>query len=163
MQSGRYVKLGEDFSYHTPTPILRNPKAKEIYDNHMKLVSENYKAICEALEEDGLKGESVYECARGVSPMSYHVKLVMSFNLEALINLMHKRLCTCAQEEIRKVAREMKKQVIELVPELEEHLVAVCQSQLYCPESPKRTCGLYPQKSELKEVLKMYTNEKKNI
>ena len=155
MQSGRYVKLGEDFSYHTPAPILKNEKAKKIYDEHMKLVSKNYQAICEALEEDGLKGEQVYECARGISPLNFHTKLVMSFTVEALQNFMNKRLCVCAQEEIRKVALAMKKEVIKYIPELESELVSVCVSKMYCPESPKRSCQAYPQKEELQNALKL--------
>lgn len=159
MRSGRYVNIA-DFDYHTPSLIKRNAKAKKIYDDHMKATREAYKGICEALEEDGYKGEKVNECARGVAPMAHHTKMVMGFNLEALTNFMHKRLCVCSQEEIQKVARQLKKAVVEVLPELEDELVAVCEAYLYCPESAKRSCGRYPQKSELALALEMYRKSK---
>ena len=153
MQSGRYVNLA-DFTYHTPTPILKNEKAKAIYDGIMETIEKGYVDICAALEEDGLKGESVYECARGIAPMNHHTKLVMAYTPEALINFLNKRLCVCSQEEIRKVAREIKKIVGEAIPELKPYLVPICQAQLWCPESPKRTCGAFKQRDELISLLK---------
>lgn len=152
MQSGRYVNLA-NFTYHTPTPIKNNIKAKGIYENLMNTIEKAYVEICEALEEDGLRGEKVYECARGIAPMNHHTKLVMGFTVEALTNFLNKRLCVCSQEEIQQVARMVKKIVGNELPELKPLLVPICQAQLWCPESPKRTCGAFMQKSEVEKIL----------
>ena len=155
MQSGRYVDLKE-FEYHIPSKISRNEKALEIYKKHMEQTKENYKAICEILEEDGLKGEQVFECARGIAPMNHCTKLTMSFTIEALMNFMNKRLCVCSQEEVQKVARLMKKEIIEVLPELESKLVAACDALGYCPESKRRSCGKYPQKEVVVALMNEY-------
>ena len=69
---------------------------------------------------------------------------------------MHKRLCKRAQDLIRKVAIEMKKQVKEILPEFATQLVPHCQHLLWCPESKKMTCGAYPNKEDLLRGLKEY-------
>lgn len=159
MQSGRYVSL-ENFEYHTPTLILKNDIAKEIYDKHMEETRKNYKLIVQELEKCGYTGEKVFECARGIAPMNHHSKMTMGFTIEALINFMNKRLCVCSQEEIRKVAALMKKQVIDIIPELDEYLVAACDENLYCKEKPSRSCGKYPQKDVIKDIIKNYKGNK---
>ena len=159
MQSGRYVDL-KDFEYHVPSKILKNEKALEIYKKHMEQTKENYKEICSILEADGFKGESVYECARGIAPMNHCVKLTMSFTVEALINFMNKRLCVCSQEEIQKVAKLMKAETLKLLPELNGKLVPACEASGYCPESAKRTCGRYPQKEVTIALMNEYKKNK---
>lgn len=155
MQSGRYVDLKE-FEYHIPTKILNNEKALSIYKRHMEQTKKNYIEICKILELDGHKGEQIYECARGIAPMNHHTKLVMSFTVEALINFMNKRLCVCSQEEIQKVARMMKKEINDILPKLGENLVPACEASGWCPESQKRTCGRYPQKDVVMQLVKEF-------
>ena len=46
----------------------------------------------------------------------------------------------------------MKKATIEILPELESRLVPNCQAYLWCPEG-KKSCGAYPTKKELKELI----------
>ena len=50
----------------------------------------------------------------------------------------------------------MKKETLEVLPELENYLVAACDAYQYCPESAKRTCGKYPQKDVLMKMVKEY-------
>ena len=152
IQSQRYTDMS-NFDYYI-SPKLKG-EALELYIDTMAVLSERYIKIVELLNNDGIMGESANEIARGIIPMNANGELVIGFTLEALINLCHKRLCVCSQDHIRKLVGIMRKQVVELIPELEEHLVAICQSQLWCPESPKRTCGAFPQKSELKDALKL--------
>lgn len=161
MQSGRYVDL-KDFEYHVPNKILKNEKALKIYKKHMEQTKKNYKEICSILEADGFKGESVYECARGIAPMNHCTKLTMSFTIEALINFMNKRLCVCSQEEIQKIAKLMKTETLKLLPELKDHLVPSCAFNGWCPESPRRSCGAYPQKEVVLELVKKYKNDLTN-
>ena len=163
VMSGRYVDFS-DFDYYTPPVILKNKKAKEIYDKHMEYARNSYKEIVKLLNEDGITGERAFEAARGVAPMNHKSALVISFTIEALINLMHKRLCVCAQHEIRMLAFEMRKEVTKILPELKPHLVAICEHTKYCPESLKRSCNRYPQKEVLDAlVLEYKKNNKKKV
>lgn len=155
VMSGRYVDFS-NFDYYTPKILKKYPDALSIYEKHMKQTQENYKKIVEILNNDGIKGEKAFEVARGVAPMNHCSSVMISFTVEALINFMHKRLCVCAQEEIMKLAIEMKKQVVEILPELKPYLVSVCDANGWCPESPKRTCNKYPQKEVVLELVKKY-------
>ena len=64
---------------------------------------------------------------------------------------MHKRLCSRAEDIIRQLAVEMKKEVIKILPNLESRLVPECQYLLWCPEN--KSCGAYPSRMQLKEIL----------
>lgn len=157
VESGRYVNF-EDFTYYIP-PILekeQNALAHKLYTEHMIKTKIVYKEIISILNKNGTHGEKAYEAARGIMPMNYDTGLVIGFTVEALINLMNKRLCVCSQDHIRKLAVEMRKQVIELIPELEPHLVAACEANGWCPESKKRTCGKYPQKEVAIALIEEY-------
>lgn len=160
MESSRYVDFS-DFTYYTSPLIESKPHIKKIYDEHMEITKKNYSEIVRLLKEDGITGERAYQEARGISPMNYNTKCVIGFTVEAMINLCHKRLCVCSQEHIRKMTKIMRDLLAEIIPELDEHLVAICESALYCPESPKRTCGAYPQKDELKLALEHLRKNKK--
>lgn len=151
VQSFRYVNM-DNFEYHTPAIIEKNKDAKEIYDHCMNQIQMSYGEIIRLLNEQGLKGEKANQSARGILPMATNTKLVIGFTLEALINLANKRLCVRAEKNIRDVVKEMVKEAVQLVPELEDHLVSQCVDKLYCPEG-KHCCGLYPSKQELKNLL----------
>ena len=145
VMSGRYVDFS-DFTYFTPELIETDDILKDLYHTHMAETKLTYKAIVQRLNELGVTGEKAFEIARGVSPMNHHSSLTIGFTIEALINFMHKRLCTCAQDEIQMLAKEMKKAIGEVLPELSRLLVPICVDKGYCPESAKRSCNLYPQK-----------------
>lgn len=159
VESGRYVNFS-DFGYYIPPVLYKNSAALNVYMKHMEATQKNYNEIVSLLGEENITGEKAYEAARGIMPMNYNTGLVIGFTVEALINLMHKRLCVCAQDHIMKLAIEMKKQIIEILPELKPYLVAVCDAYGYCPESKKRTCGKYPQKDVLNTLILEYKKNK---
>lgn len=161
VESGRYVNFS-DFDYYTPSIIEKDEILSKLYHKHMQNTKTVYSDIVDRLAELGYKGEKAYEVARGVSPMNYETGLVIGFTIEALINFMHKRLCVCSQDHIRKLAKLMKQEVVEILPELETYLVAICDANGWCPESPKRTCNKYPQKEVVLELVKNYKKENKN-
>ena len=66
---------------------------------------------------------------------------------------MHKRLCVRADEPIRKVASLMKQEVLKIEPRYEELLVPQCVAMMYCPE--KHSCGAYPNKKEVEELIRL--------
>lgn len=159
VESGRYVNFS-DFDYYTPDIINKDEQLKKLYHEHMENTKRVYKAIVERLNELGYHGEKAYEVARGVICMNYNTGLVIGFTVEALINLMHKRLCVCSQDHIIKLAVLMKKATLELLPELKDKLVPACEALGYCPESAKRTCGRYPQKEVAIALMNEYRKNK---
>lgn len=158
VQSFRYVNKS-GFDYYTSDVINNVPEAKTLYDETMDIISKNYAEIISILESNGITGEVANQSTRGILPMNTNSEFVMGFTLEALVNFMNKRLCTRAEEHIRKVANLIKKEVLDVVPELKEYLVPQCDRLMYCPEGlhgktcPRRVSGKAISKKELEELL----------
>lgn len=150
VQSFRYVNK-DNFTYEIPREIKDNEKLLEKYISHMNNAMKLYSDIQEYVEEKTNNKERANEQARYLLPMSTHSSFVIGFDIEALIHFMHKRLCTRAEDITRQVAIEMKKEVLKVLPELEDKLVPHCQYLLWCPED--KCCGVYLGKNELKKKL----------
>ena len=153
MQSFRYVDKN-GFTYTTPDIVKKYTEALRLYEQTMIVIDENRNKIKEILLENGVDEKVAVENANFVLPRATNLTLTIGFTPEALIHFMHKRLCVRAQDEIRKVAIEMKKQVKDILPEFAKQLVPHCQHLLWCPEGKRMTCGAYPRKDELIEILK---------
>lgn len=80
--------------------------------------------------------------------MATHSAFVMGFTIEALIHLANVRLCVRAEDNIRKLTKQMCEEVLKILPELKEDLVPQCQRYLWCPEG-KHGCKAYPTREEL--------------
>ena len=89
------------------------------------------------------------EDARMVLPNACTTNLTVTMNLRALMHFCEERMCTCAQGEIRQMARSMAKLITDKIPELKEYLREKCYRLSYCNESSKRSCGRKPLKSEV--------------
>ena len=83
--------------------------------------------------------------------MSTHSAFVFCLDIEALIHLMHKRLCVRTEDVFRQLAIMIKKEVLEVLPELSDVLVPQCQYLMWCPES--HGCGIHPSKKNLMALL----------
>ena len=145
-RSMRYV----DFSnakIKIPHTIEKNEKAKEIFENAVETCVNAYKEIQVELEKDSLKGELSNQDCRYILPLGTETCVTYGFTIEALIHFMHKRLCKRSQWEIRELAEAMKKEVLEVLPELEEYLVPECEYLLWCPE--QHGCGKKLNKKDL--------------
>ena len=107
--------------------------------------------------------ERANEQARYVLPMATKGSFVIGFTVEALIHFMNMRLCLRAEDKIRELAKLMKEETLKAIPDktLENRLVPNCQFLLWCPEG-KKTCGAYPTKKELKELLSKYKELEKS-
>ena len=151
VQSFRYVDK-DNFAYAIPKEIESNNDLLNIYLSHMDNTMQLYSEIQDYVQEKTGNKERANEQARYVLPMSTHSSFVIGFDIEALIHFMHKRLCVRAEDITRQVAIAMKKEVLKVLPELEDKLVPHCQYLMWCPES--KGCGAYPSKKELKERLK---------
>lgn len=165
MQSQRYVNKS-DFTYYTSEGILENPVAKEAYDNEMQNIMKAYTDIVSILNEEGIKGEHANEQARGILPMGVESKLALAVNVEGLIHLAHKRLCTRTQEHTRKIVKMMVKEVLKVTPELEEYLVPQCKAMFYCPEDekncPMMKSGYMINKTELQRITQDARKDRKS-
>ena len=142
-QSQRYVNL-EDFGYYIPPKIAKNEDARKIYCSYIEMGRDVYKTLVDTLKSDGYDKEQANEEARFVLSGATHTEGVWGFTIEALINLAHKRKCVRSQDEISELADLMVNDVIAILPELKEYLVAQCEYLTWCPE--KKSCGRFPRK-----------------
>lgn len=153
MQSFRYVDKNE-FSYTIPTTITKSQRALFEYEKLMNQIDVTRKVIRDILVEEGVCDyKQAVEDANFVLPRATNLTLTIGFTPEALLHFMHKRLCTRSQEFIRKVAIKMKAEVNGILPEFATQLMPHCQHLLWCPENKRQTCGAYPSKDELKEII----------
>jgi thymidylate synthase (FAD) len=113
----------------------------------MKTINEYQAELKNSLIENGIDRRRAVECANFVLPRCTNSTLTVGFTPEAIINFMHKRLCTRAQPEIRKVAIAMKIEVQKYNQEFAKELVPHCKHLLWCPEG-KMCCGAAPTKAE---------------
>lgn len=151
LASFRYIDKN-NFTYIIPSNIEKNEKAKALYQNLMSNIDTTRRLIRDILTENGVKINAAVEDANFVLPRATNTTLAIGFTPEALITFMHKRLCTRAQEPIRKIALEMKRQVAGINPVFAKELVPHCQYLLWCPEGDK-CCGKYPTREELRDKL----------
>lgn len=152
MASFRYIDK-DSFDYAIPSTIKNCEKALKCYENVMADINKGRKNIKEALEEAGVQPNRATQDANFVLPRATLTEFVIGFTPEALIHFCHKRLCVRAQEFIREMAMQMKKEVSQYSEKFASELVPQCQHLLWCPEG-KRCCGAYPTKEELKTILK---------
>lgn len=165
VQSQRYVSENT-FEYVVPPEIENIPQAKEEYIRAMKEDQEHYNKLTEILTEkhynDMIKSgadeknarknaqKKAIEDARFVLPNACNTKMICTMNARSLKNFFAHRCCNRAQWEIRDVACQMLKLVLEVAP----HLFAKCGPPcLYgkCPEG-KMSCG------KQKEVKEYFSN-----
>lgn len=161
VQSFRYVDK-DCFVYSIPEEIRSNGFLLKKYIEHMQNTARLYGEIQDYVYEKTESHERANESARYVLPMATHGSFVFGLTIEALIHFMNMRLCVRAEDKIRELAQLMKAETIEILPELVSRLVPNCQHFLWCPEG-KKSCGAYPTKKELQELIKeARANECKN-
>ena len=148
--SFRYINEGT-FAYEIPELIKDNQYLVNRYIKHMNETALLYQDIQKYVKDKTGENEIANQTARYVLPMSTHTSFVMGFTIEALIHFCNMRLCVRAEDKIRELAQLMKKEVIEVLPELEKKLVPQCQALLYCPEH--KSCGAYPPKKKVIELI----------
>ena len=142
-RSQRYCKE-TGFEFVVPRSIMKNAEAAVIYQKTMDNITEAYAKLLE-LQIPG-------EDARMVLPNACCSEICVKMNLRTFINFCNERLCSCAQWEIRDLARLMVKSVLEVAPELKDFLVPKCEKHTgynFCTESKKRSCGRHPLLSEI--------------
>ena len=147
-RSQRYYSEG-NFDYVVPNSIKSNQGAFEEYTELMYTITDIYRL----LQEMGVPNED----ARMVLPNACETQIEVKMNLRTLMNFMNERLCSCAQWEIREMAKKMRDEVIKEVPILADYLVPKCEKNGKefgaCNESKSRSCGRHPR---LEEIFRIY-------
>ena len=152
VQSFRYVSK-DSFAYEVPSEITDNAELLAKYHARMADIMELYNEIQEYVFNKTGSHERANEQARHTLPISTHADFVIGMTVEALIHFANARLCVRAEDKIRELAIGMKKATLEILPEFKDKLVPNCQALLWCPEG-KASCGAYPTKNKLKDILK---------
>lgn len=136
-RSMRYVNF-ENAKVTIPSTIKNDPYCKEIFDNAVSYTKEAYCNILNRFKELDIIGEEATQDARYILPIGIQTGGTWAFDLEALEHFCNIRLCNRSQWEIREVAKQMKKQVLEQLPELKDKLVPNCKRYGYCIENNKQ-------------------------
>lgn len=151
-RSQRYCEE-DGFNFVIPPTIQNNPEALNVFNDVIDVIKDGYGHLLEM----GIPAED----ARFLLPNACASEINVKMNLRELIHFMNERLCTCAQWEIRNLAKMMRDEVLKVCPELEDMLVPKCEKNkpfCFCTETKKRSCYRHPTVSEIMEYLEDYTN-----
>ena len=150
-RSQRYCKE-DGFKFVVPPSIMKNPQAAVIYQKTMDVITESYTKLTEL----GIEPED----ARMVLPNACETVITVCMNLRSVMNFMNERLCTCAQWEIRELAKKMREAIISVAPEFEPYLVPKCEKYGkefgMCNESKQRSCKRHPRVAVIFNGYKKY-------
>ncbi|MBE6730146.1 MAG: FAD-dependent thymidylate synthase [Ruminococcaceae bacterium] len=139
--STRYINY-KNFEYITPHKIEKNEEAKKIFDETMRIITEN----AQKLEELGVPRED----SAMLLPLGMGTKIVDKRNLRNLIDMSRQRQCTRAYWEYRELFGDICKALSSISEEwayiVKTQFMPKCEYLGYCPE--KYTCGRKPKKAE---------------
>jgi len=130
-QSQRYVIQKGQFPYITPPSIKDNPSLLADYEKTMQHIQQLYDRCLSA----GIAPED----ARYLLPNACETKIITTMNARELRHFFRLRCCFRAQWEIREVAKEMLKQVMQKAPALFQDAGPACLTGP-CPEGTY-SCG----------------------
>lgn len=143
--STRYIDYGE-FEFITPPKIACNKEAVKIYNTAMENIS---KAIQDLSAMNIPKEDS-----NMLLPLAMTTKVVVKTNLRALIHMFHKRTCTRAYWEFRKLMKDLYHALENYSSQWKEicknYFKTQCDFYGFCPE--KYTCGRHPSKEIVKNI-----------
>ena len=137
-RSQRYCRE-DGFDYVTPASVAKDEQAQKTYTEAIRAIKEAYAGLLRS----GIPAED----ARMLLPNACCTEICVKMNLRELIHFCNERLCSCAQWQIRTVAREMVREVVAVAPELKDFLVPKCEAHApysFCTESRSRSCGRHP-------------------
>ena len=148
VQSQRYVSYEKGFGYIVPPKIAAlGPEAEAEFKAQMEQMHAWYTGWQEKLGT----GEGGNEDARFVLPGACETRLMVTMNTRELRHFFNLRMCERAQWEIRAMATEMHRLVMEVAPALFKDAGAPCISGP-CPEGEK-CCGKMLQKRQEREAM----------
>ena len=134
-ESTRYVKFSNGFDYVTPKTILKNERAKHIYDTVMGNIANGIKEL-EALKIPR-------EDSSMLLPLGMDTKIVDKRNFRNIWDMAHQRLCNRAYWEYRELLKEYLNALSEYSSEwkvlIDKYVMPKCEYLGECRE--KKTCG----------------------
>ncbi|SDC21488.1 MULTISPECIES: FAD-dependent thymidylate synthase [unclassified Candidatus Frackibacter] len=139
-QSQRYVREKEQFDYIIPDKIKGDKELVEIFEENMWQQQQKYDELTKKLMENGYQEKEAIEAARYLLPNATETKIVVSMNARSLLHFFEVRCCERAQKEIRKMAREMLRQVKDIAPIIFNSAGPLCETERRCKEG-KMSCG----------------------
>ncbi|NLW56830.1 MAG: FAD-dependent thymidylate synthase [Firmicutes bacterium] len=140
-RSQRYINE-TDFPVVIPPTIQSDVQAEAEFTTVIRQIREGYKKLV-AL---GIPKED----ARYLLPNACATQLLMSMNARSLFNFLSLRCCRRAQWEIRELAWEIRRQVLEVAPLIFAQTGPPCLVKGKCPEGPL-TCGEPYTREEVEE------------
>lgn len=145
-QSQRYVTYETLEDYVAPRSVSENDKAKEIYRDTLKHISDAYQKL--------LKLDIPKEDARFVLPNAAKTNILITMNARELRHFFNLRCCERSQWEIREMAIEMLRQAKHAAPVLFENAGPSCVEFGYCPEGKLKppTCRIDEIKRRFREL-----------
>lgn len=170
VQSQRYVSEAA-FDFIVPPQISACKEASEEFSLAMQQAQQHYNSLADILKArhkkellgqghdeksaERLAEKKAIEDARFVLPNACETKIVCTFNARSLKNFFRHRCCNRAQWEIRALATEMLRLVIDVAPNLFGSAGPACLSGK-CPEG-KMTCG------KISEVREFFSKMKETL
>ncbi len=140
--STRYIKY-EDFKFVTPHTVEKNPEAKKIYEETMKMIADN---AAKLENELGIARED----AAMLLPLGMETKIVDKRNLRNLIEMSHQRMCTRAFWEYRELMRDLCAALKDYSEEwaylVDNYFMPKCEVAGFCTE--QKSCGRKPKKED---------------
>lgn len=130
-QRSQHYRREKQFKYDVPPSVVGgSEEAKGLYEDHMRRSQETYDRLVEC-------GIHMSE-ARQVLPNACETQLMVTMNLNALLNVIGQRACRVNTPEILRVALLMRREVVKVMPKAAPFLGPTCWSQGTCFEGEKK-------------------------
>lgn len=151
VQSQRYVDMGS-FNIFATNLIAGDLYLRSEMEEHERMTQDRYKRMKYYLEKEyNLTGEKANDQIRSVLPIGCESSFNFALNIEALTHFANVRLCNRADAPIRKLAKLMVAEVLEVAPIYSDILVPKCEKDLFCTES--NCCGRAKSREEVEKIL----------
>ena len=150
-----------------PQKIEKDPTALFTFNQTMDEINIAYKEIIKEYGKNQIFGEEAKENARSILPNACTTTICVSFDLRNFAHFCNERLCSRAQDEIRKLAMEMKKAILscpELDDEGKEIIEMICVPKCeagkikFCPE--QKSCGRQKTAKEINDIISEIKNSR---
>jgi thymidylate synthase (FAD) len=141
-QSQRYVDVGDPDYFVKPESLGDDDGG---FEEVVAATVTYYREQIDRLKDAGKKGEQAQEDARYIIPNAGRTNLIWTTNLRNLLHVVHIRMCTRAQWEIRKMLHLCRRAVAAEFPLIAKYMVVKCHPLAigYCDEE-FRSCGFRP-------------------
>lgn len=156
-QSMRYTFMGEKFNVRMPQSIANDPVAKAIFESFVEIARDTYDSIC--------KTGVPFQDARFACPIGIETYIIAEFPLKTFLDTYAYRACPMFQWEISHVFKEMRKELVRVLPFLEPYIKLTCEKTHKCMfqgwESTEGACEFPWNKDRVFKSEKFTTGEKK--